>query len=1455
MHIDLAKLESLIRERGKPVHVNILTQTAVSAWLEQNAQARPYAPGDTYKVGETIQFNSRSATITATQLGYNPQQGNFQILTLTLPDSSLKHMAAGMVNAPPVDRLEITPERVQKMVAKEGLAWRTAVHNILATDERFVTFQDEQGDQYCLAELLPGVTAVELRQAWEIIQSEAGELFTTVATENLVADLWGLKNDGGDEYHLFAFALNIALQAYHKVQYVAGAGWMLAEHWQHMGKRPSLVGPRMANTVPEATDATEDEDEVATPPEATKTTSGLNPDLESWRQARRNEVAFTLRASHYYGRWLPLNKQTQQLFPPRPCQITIYHHFGEQEGSFTAVLDPKHKRILAKPAMYEAFHENGIYPGARLTISHRGTDYAYDIRTQPIVGEQSITVRRIALIDGQLEAWDDEEPVRYQIDGDVFVADARWEDLPALFHQAQNAGQGIFGLMFQICQRWQKERGKPLFVTATELFEEVSQQRLTSKATIAFELWRRLAFVAAEQGRYEFRAEKGGRSRLVARGHRSQTAVIPRTKQAQKTKSRHNIATDTQEVIVPKPPAFERTATGQLIATDLLPMGPLFDAASEKPLDLPRGTRCFIFQQRPDSEYEDRIGNYYSWKEGNPNSRQVQPGDRFIYYRPGEQVFFGMGQVEWIEKRGEDVDGRSLCEATISHYEAWKPPLPLTTALAKRISFIQSDVLGVGQAGIRRINPEDFHFLQQAYTAMRQGHPTIPTYPLPSPAPKSYTQPQETKGAGNPYWQGEFAQLQTVIQSQLNGTTIYTPTGRANQITQVLEVGLMVQSQRGEAVVLWEWVQQVYDKLRELGTIERSDVQHGIHHIAGGYRSAFIFGLLACFDHIEAQKPPAATLIYHTPTAPLCLRPQSSFAPPSDAPPPNPTLSTPSKPSTHLPGEDMTKTNKSLFSQHYLDFRLADQPEWQTDVMPALAQVQALYQAKAALLPQYKEAQTENEFIQPLLDILGFAYTVQPASKKGGQAQRPDYALFADGVAKTAADHHLQNDAAFFSRAIAICEAKYWERPLTQQKADSGRADFDNRNPSFQIVNYLTGTGVNWGMLTNGRLWRLYYRLADSTANEFYEIDLVSLLETADPESFKQFWLFFRREAFLADKTGRNFLERVREGSTTYARAVSDALKERVFNHVYPTLAGGFVANMAWRQEDVSSDEARALIQEATLSLLYKLLFLLYAEARDLLPVDNPGYRRHSLTQMVQEVAERVDRREVMGETATSYYGRLLSLFAMIDRGDAAFALPRYNGGLFHFDFGRAEDQQKHRANYFLHHHTINDARLAQALDLLARVEGQLVDYSFLEVRHLGAVYEGLLEYKLVIEEAAAGQVHLATDKGERKATGSYYTPDYIVKYIVHHTLDPILQAREQRFAQLMADIAPKRTRLEQLTLQSPNLSISQSPAVQSRHKNEAHILRQQLTPLEKEARETLLDIKVCDPAMGSGHF
>jgi hypothetical protein len=531
---------------------------------------------------------------------------------------------------------------------------------------------------------------------------------------------------------------------------------------------------------------------------------------------------------------------------------------------------------------------------------------------------------------------------------------------------------------------------------------------------------------------------------------------------------------------------------------------------------------------------------------------------------------------------------------------------------------------------------------------------------------------------------------------------------------------------------------------------------------------------------------------------------------------------------------DTKNPNKPLFSQHYLDYRIQECPEWQLDVKLDFEQLKNLYLSKKAILPTLNEAQTEDIFIKPVLDILGFSNIPQVVTRGKGRAERPDYALFANEADRDTAYSLQSHETAFYGRVLVIAEAKYWERPLSKVSANDKRDIFKNENPSFQISSYLTGTGVDWGILTNGREWRLYYRQASSTATEFYPVDLVELLETEDLEKFKYFWLFFRSAAFEKDSYNKNFLERVREGSTTYATQVGNELKTLVFEQIFPDLAGGFVADAIRRGKTGEPKQ----IYAATLSFLYKLLFLLYAEARNLLPITT-AYRDYSLIKITQEIAESVDKQKTLSGTSTKIYKSLLSLFEIVDRGDSALEVPRYNGGLFHFDFHEAEDIKDYPDNYFLYEHQLSDAVLFPALDKLARFEKLPIDYSFLGVRQLGSIYEGLLEYRVVIADGNNGKVHLENDKGERKATGSYYTPDYIVKYIVSHTLKPILEERKQKFADLMTQISQLHEKMADGRL-----------GVQSRNG-----LQKDLQRLERKSTNTLLDIKICDPAMGSGHF
>ena len=308
--------------------------------------------------------------------------------------------------------------------------------------------------------------------------------------------------------------------------------------------------------------------------------------------------------------------------------------------------------------------------------------------------------------------------------------------------------------------------------------------------------------------------------------------------------------------------------------------------------------------------------------------------------------------------------------------------------------------------------------------------------------------------------------------------------------------------------------------------------------------------------------------------------------------------------------------NKSLFSQHYLATRLPDLPAWQEDLRQQFTAVQTLWKRAQQLGANWNEAQTEEEFVKPLLDLLGWLHIPQAKSNRGGQISRPDYALFLDAATRDAAYPHQGQDDAFYASVTIVAEAKRWNRPLSQKTQDNRDSWKANSNPSHQMVSYLVGTRVAWGILTNGNEWRLYSREVSSVASEYYTIELAGVfgvpsadapakeLNSTEPtdaqlDQFRRWWLFFRQAAFVPDSHGQSFVGAIHNGSATYAREISDKLKEIVFEEVMPEIAGGFVA---YRHQQLGINEENDAdlhrIYRASLSLLYKLLFLLYGEAR-----------------------------------------------------------------------------------------------------------------------------------------------------------------------------------------------------------------------------------------------------------------
>ena len=463
--------------------------------------------------------------------------------------------------------------------------------------------------------------------------------------------------------------------------------------------------------------------------------------------------------------------------------------------------------------------------------------------------------------------------------------------------------------------------------------------------------------------------------------------------------------------------------------------------------------------------------------------------------------------------------------------------------------------------------------------------------------------------------------------------------------------------------------------------------------------------------------------------------------------------------------------NHGLFSDHYLNVTLPERQDWRALESQAAGKMAEVVRVFDAFAPSQNEAQTEEDLVRPVLRILGHegTFEVQPALLTPEGTKRPDYVLYGDAASRDANKDKPLTDDLLNGRAFAVGDAKFWERPL-DVSLDGGarnRNAFSNKNPSYQISFYMRHAGTEWGILTNGRLWRLYHRDSAHKLDRFYEVDLPALLERSEAEAFLYFFAFFRREAFRGDDPLG--VRALLAESADYARNVGDSLKGQVYEALRH-LAQGFLDHPGNR---LGTDPGTLReIYDNSLIVLYRLLFVLYAESRDLLPLrDSEDYREsYSLHAIKHDVEDSLVRGRPLLPTSATLWPRLAALFSIIAEGSPPLKVATFDGGLF--------DPERHP---FLEENAVGDGHLQRAVDRLARVDGQFVDYRDLAERHLGTIYEGLLEYHLeAMPESEAGEdgwtVNLLNHRGERRATGSYYTPDFVVKHIVEATVGPLLR-------------------------------------------------------------------------------
>ena len=509
----------------------------------------------------------------------------------------------------------------------------------------------------------------------------------------------------------------------------------------------------------------------------------------------------------------------------------------------------------------------------------------------------------------------------------------------------------------------------------------------------------------------------------------------------------------------------------------------------------------------------------------------------------------------------------------------------------------------------------------------------------------------------------------------------------------------------------------------------------------------------------------------------------------------------------------------SLFSQFFLTDGIRTTPEW-VAAAPQLAdfrrELGAAYE-RFDSLHQPNEAVTEQDLIRPVLELLGWADYL-PQQGAAGHEDVPDHLLFADAASKARATGRGNSDDRF-QDALVVQESKRFGLALDQRDRTDG---LRGGTPHGQMLRYLTSADVasegriRFGILTNGSVWRLYDRRARPRASGFFEIEVADVLRPGNEDALRTFLLLFGRASFTVQGTAtRTFLEAALAEGRRYEESVAQDLSSVVFERVFPRL----VAAIA----DAAGADSLTDVRAAALIFLYRVLFVLYAEDRGLLPVNDARYDDYGLRKRVREdVARRMAEGDTFSATAGHYYNRLIELFRQIDQGDESIGLPPYNGGLFAPEAAPILDQIR-----------IPDTVVADVIYDLSHTSAgaedsgtrRFVNYRDMSVQQLGSIYERLLEREPM--RRADGGVEIRLDSYARKDSGSFYTPQELVDLIVDQTLKPLAEERllafEARAQELATDRRAKADRLAVL----------------------AHL----------DPAEAVLRLKVLDPAMGSGHF
>ena len=433
----------------------------------------------------------------------------------------------------------------------------------------------------------------------------------------------------------------------------------------------------------------------------------------------------------------------------------------------------------------------------------------------------------------------------------------------------------------------------------------------------------------------------------------------------------------------------------------------------------------------------------------------------------------------------------------------------------------------------------------------------------------------------------------------------------------------------------------------------------------------------------------------------------------------------------------------------------------------------------------------------------------------------------------------------------------------------------------------LRQTAVPAGLLFNGRALRLLSAPRGESSG-WLDFRVADMVQTAGRPISTALRMLLGQPRLLSLPRAQR-LTALLEDSRKFQNEVSERLAQQVLHALYELLRGLQAAHDASKGELLREQLAEQPdeVYRALLTFILRLIFLLYAEERDMLPADETFLRYYSLAGLYERLREDAALYPDTMDQRFGAWAQLLVLFRMVHDGAAAGAmwLPKRQGVLFDPDrFKFLEGRPSGAAQQIderIQPPLVPDGHIYRALEKLLVLDGERISYRALDVEQIGSVYETMMGFRLetatgrsvavkaqkthgaptavdldtLLGEPAAKREKWLLDRADRKLTDRVKkaTAEAATLEDLHAALLPVIDAAAT------PDLVPQGAMVLQ-----PSEERRRSGSHYTPRSLTEPIVRTTLEPILARLRGAdgrpprpaqILDLKVCDQAMGSGAF